>query len=181
MARAVSSRWQYRCGDDVRLAPRLEHACARGDAMSARILIIEDNSANMELMSYLLQAFGHVVLSANDGLVGCRMARSETPDLILCDIHLPRLDGFGVVEELKRDLCTALVPAIAVTAQAMVGDRDKLMQAGFDGYICKPIEPEVFVAQVDTYLPEALRSTFHRPGRDGPGAVASHDASAKSP
>ena len=149
--------------------------------MSARILIIEDNSANMELMCYLLHAFGHVVLSANDGLLGCRMARSEAPDLILCDIHLPRLDGFGVVKELKHDLCTALVPAIAVTAQAMVGDRDKLMQAGFDGYICKPIEPEVFVAQVDAYLPEALRSTLHRPGQDGPIAAAGHDANAKAP
>ena len=147
--------------------------------MTARILIIEDNSANMELMCYLLQAFGHVVLSANDGLLGCRMARNDAPDLILCDIHLPRLDGFGVVQELKRDLCTALVPAIAVTAQAMVGDRDRLMQAGFDGYICKPIEPEVFVTQVDTYLPEALRSTFHRPGPDSATTHTGHDPSAK--
>ncbi len=139
--------------------------------MSARILVIEDNSANMELMCYLLHAYGHVVLSASDGLVGCRMARTETPDLIICDVHLPRLDGFGVVTELKRDLCTAMVPAIAVTAQAMVGDRDKLMEAGFDGYICKPIEPEIFVAQVDAYLPESLRSTLHRPGMDSPASA----------
>lgn len=144
--------------------------------MSARILIIEDNSANMELMCYLLQAYGHVVLAANDGLLGCRMARSDAPDLIICDIHLPRLDGFGVVRELKCDFCTALVPTIAVTAQAMVGDRDKLMQAGFDGYICKPIEPEVFVAQVDAYLPESLRSTLHRPGSASPAIITSHDA-----
>ena len=144
--------------------------------MSARILIIEDNSANMELMCYLLQAYGHVVLSASDGLLGCRMARSETPDLIICDIHLPRLDGFGVVGELKRDLCTALVPTIAVTAQAMVGDRDKLMQAGFDGYICKPIEPEVFVAQVDAYLPDSLRSTLHPPVDDNRATVTGQGA-----
>lgn len=148
--------------------------------MSARILVIEDNSANMELMCYLLQAYGHVVLSASDGLLGCRMARSESPDLIICDVHLPRLDGFGVVSELKRDLCTALVPAIAVTAQAMVGDRDKLIEAGFDGYICKPIEPEIFVAQVDAYLPESLRSTRHRPGSGSPVGDAGHNAAPKA-
>lgn len=144
--------------------------------MSARILIIEDNCTNMELMCYLLQAFGHRVLAARDGQQGCQMARNDAPDLIICDIHLPRLDGFGVVSELKRDQCTALVPAIAVTAQAMVGDRDKLMRAGFDGYICKPIEPEIFVAQVDAYLPVSLRSTHHQPGSASPTDFSRHDA-----
>ncbi len=126
--------------------------------MSARILIIEDNPANMELMRYLLQAFGHAALAASDGRQGLISARYEMPDLIICDIHLPKLDGFGVVRKLKDDPCTQVLPVIAVTAQAMVGDRDKLLKAGFDGYICKPIEPEYFVAQVDAFLPAALRS-----------------------
>ena len=127
--------------------------------MSARILVIEDNPTNMELMRYLLQAFGHIALAASDGRQGLISARYEMPDLIICDIHLPKLDGFGVVRKLKDDPCTQIVPVIAVTAQAMVGDRDKLLNAGFDGYICKPIEPEFFVSQVDAFLPILLRSS----------------------
>lgn len=141
--------------------------------MSARILIIEDNATNMELMRYLLQAFGHVALSASDGRQGLIVARYELPDLIICDIHLPKLDGFGVVRKLKDDLCTQTLPVIAVTAQAMVGDRDKLLKAGFDGYIGKPIEPESFVAQVDAFLPTELRSNGRpRPCRSAAGEPA---------
>lgn len=130
--------------------------------MTARILIIEDNPANMELMRYLLEVFGHVVIPACDGHAGLELAQRETPDLIICDIHLPRLDGFGVVKALKADPAIGPLPVIAVTAQAMVGDRDKLLRAGFDGYICKPIEPECFVAQVDAFLPIPLRSSTTR-------------------
>lgn len=126
--------------------------------MSARVLIIEDNQTNLELMRYLLQAFGHQVLAASDGREGVSLAREEEPDLIICDIHLPKLDGFGVIGQLKADQQTQVLPVIAVTAQAMVGDRDKLINAGFDGYLCKPIEPEFFVSQVDAFLPAHLRS-----------------------
>jgi CheY-like chemotaxis protein len=126
--------------------------------MSARILIIEDNATNMELMRYLLQAFGHTTLAASDGRQGLVAARYEMPDLIICDIHLPKLDGFGIVRKLKEDPCTRVLPVIAVTAHAMVGDRDKLLDAGFDGYICKPIEPELFVTQIDAFLPLERRS-----------------------
>ena len=126
--------------------------------MSARVLIIEDNQTNLELMRYLLQAFGHQVLAASDGREGVSVAREEEPDLIICDIHLPKLDGFGVIRQLKADQHTQVLPVIAVTAQAMVGDRDKLINAGFDGYLCKPIEPEFFVSQVDSFLPAHLRS-----------------------
>ena len=126
--------------------------------MSARVLIIEDNPTNLELMRYLLQAYGHEVVAANDGNEGLLLARKEAVDLIICDIHLPKLDGFGVIRQLKADQQTQVLPVIAVTAQAMVGDRDKLINAGFDGYLCKPIEPEVFVSQVDAFLPAHLRS-----------------------
>jgi two-component system, cell cycle response regulator DivK len=126
--------------------------------MPARILIIEDNPANMELMQFLLEAHGQVVVSAADGESGVELARRERLDLILCDVQLPRLDGFGVVRTLKADKTWQRVPVIAVTAFAMVGDRDRVLSAGFDGYLAKPIEPEAFVGETDAYLPLELRA-----------------------
>lgn len=120
--------------------------------MSARILIIEDNATNMELMVYLLRAFGYTPLSASDGEAGVEAARREQPDLIICDVHLPKLDGYGVVAALKADPATRDIPALAVTALAMVGDRERLLEAGFDSYIGKPIEPDTFVKQIESFL-----------------------------
>ena len=119
----------------------------------ARILIVEDNPTNMELMSYLLTAFGHTPLMAFDGESGVTMAREQRPDLILCDVYLPKLDGYGVVAALKRDPDLRAIPVLAATALAMVGDRERLMEAGFDGYLAKPIEPEQFVGQLAPFLP----------------------------
>ncbi|HEU4844827.1 MAG TPA: EAL domain-containing protein, partial [Burkholderiaceae bacterium] len=123
--------------------------------MSARILIIEDNPTNMELMVYLLRAFGYTPLTAADGEAGVAAARQEVPDLIICDVHLPKLDGYGVVAALKGDPALRAIPTLAVTALAMVGDREKLLAAGFDGYIGKPIEPDTFVSQIESFLPGA--------------------------
>lgn len=120
--------------------------------MGCRILLIEDNPTNLELMTYLLRAFGHTTSSAADGETGVRLALEAPPDLILCDIALPNLDGFGVVGRLKGESPMAAVPVIAVTASAMVGERDKILAAGFDGYISKPINPETFVAEVELFL-----------------------------
>ncbi|WP_395407006.1 response regulator [Pseudoduganella sp. UC29_106] len=116
----------------------------RSTTVSARILIIEDNPTNMELMVYLLRAFGYQPLMAHDGEEGVEAARRERPDLIICDVHLPKLDGYGVVSRLKQDPQLRTIPTLAVTALAMVGDREKLLAAGFDGYIGKPIEPGYF-------------------------------------
>jgi two-component system cell cycle response regulator len=124
---------------------------------SPRILVIEDNDTNRMLMTYLLKAFGYLVLEAADGEAGVAMARSERPALILCDVHLPKLDGYGVVRELKNGSKVGGAPIVAVTALAMVGDRDRILAAGFDGYISKPIEPENFVERVSEFLPEAAR------------------------
>jgi diguanylate cyclase (GGDEF)-like protein/PAS domain S-box-containing protein len=121
--------------------------------VSARILIIEDNPTNMELMTYLLNAFGYTALMAHDGEQGVAMARQELPDLIICDVHLPKLDGYGVVAQLKKDPALRPIPTLAVTALAMVGDRERLLAAGFDGYIGKPIEPDTFVTQIESFLP----------------------------
>ena len=120
--------------------------------MSARILIIEDNATNMELMVYLLRAFGYTPLSAVDGEAGVAAALRELPDLIICDVHLPKLDGYGVVAALKGDETVRHIPTLAVTALAMVGDRERLLEAGFDGYIGKPIEPDTFVTQIESFL-----------------------------
>ena len=106
-------------------------------------------------MVYLLRAFGYTPLAAYDGEEGVRMARSELPDLIICDVHLPKLDGYGVVAELKKDPQLRKIPALAVTALAMVGDRERLLEAGFNGYIGKPIEPDLFVAELESFLPGA--------------------------
>jgi two-component system cell cycle response regulator len=121
-------------------------------ATVARILIIEDNPANIELMSFLLGAYGHTPLSAADGPRGVAAARSERPDLIACDVNLPGMDGFAVLAALKTEPQLAGVPILAVTALAMAGDREKLLAAGFDGYISKPIEPESFVAELEAFL-----------------------------
>lgn len=120
--------------------------------MAARILIIEDNATNMELMVYLLKAFGHEPLLAHDGETGIRLAQQMPPSLIVCDVHLPNLDGYGVVALLKANPSLSAIPVIAVTALAMVGDREKLLASGFDGYIEKPIEPEIFVSQIEGFL-----------------------------
>lgn len=120
--------------------------------MPARILVIEDNPANLELMMYLLRAYRYEPLSATDGEKGLALARSARPDVIVCDIQLPSMDGFEVVRRLKSDPATRSMPVIAVTAFAMVGDRDRALAAGFDGYIGKPIVPETFVPQVEQFL-----------------------------
>ena len=119
----------------------------------AKILIIEDNFGNLELMSYLLDAFGHIPITANTGEVGIEAARSELPDLIVCDIHLPGADGYSIARALKADPALRHLPLIAVTALAMVGDSDKGLAAGFDGYISKPIDPHNFVGQIESWLP----------------------------
>lgn len=120
--------------------------------MGARVLIVEDNPDNLELMTYLLRAFGHTTFAAEDGLQGLETASREQPDLIICDIHLPRVDGYEVARRLKSDDRLKSIPLVAVTALAMVGDRDRVLAAGFDGYVTKPITPELFVPAMEEYL-----------------------------
>lgn len=121
-----------------------------------RILLIEDNQANLDLMSYLLGAYGYRASKAMDGKAGLEMVRREPYTLIVCDVHMPLVDGYEVARQLKADPQTCKIPLVAVTALAMVGDRDKILSAGFDGYIAKPIDPEKFVAQIESWLPREL-------------------------
>jgi len=120
--------------------------------VAARILIIEDNAANLDLMAYLLRAYGHTVISASDGETGITAAREARADLVLCDIQLPDIGGAEVMDRLRSDPATAGTPIVAVTALAMVGDRESILAAGFDGYLAKPITPETFGRQVEAFL-----------------------------
>jgi CheY-like chemotaxis protein len=131
--------------------------------MSARILVIEDNHPNLDLMTYLLTAFGHTPLTAHDGAEGLEAAQREAPDLIVCDVHLPRVDGYEVARQLKTHPSLRRTPLVAVTALAMVGDRDRVLAAGFDGYIPKPIVPQTFVTQVEAFLRPEQRSSSLKP------------------
>ena len=124
--------------------------------MCARILIIEDNPANLELMGYLLRCSGHEVPVATDGQAGLDLARMEAPELIICDIQMPHMTGFEVALRLKADDRLRHIPLVAITAFAMVGDRERVLAGGFDGYMAKPIDPEAFVAQIEAFL---LRSS----------------------
>lgn len=120
--------------------------------MSKRILVIEDNPVNLELMTDLLEAFGFIVLAARDGALGIALVRQEKLDLIICDVQMPGMDGYEVAAYLKRDPMLRRIPLVAVTALAMVGDREKVLAAGFDGYIDKPISPELFKKQVEGFI-----------------------------
>ena len=126
--------------------------------MPARILVIEDNEESLFLMNYLLTAFGHTVVQAQDGQEGLEAARRELPDLILTDIQMPRLDGYQVVKACRADPRLRKCPVIAVTSFAMRGDRERGLSSGFDGYISKPIVPEEFVAGVEKFLHPGLHS-----------------------
>jgi len=103
-------------------------------------------------MVYLLKAFGHTPLLARDGLEGIEAAGREHPDLILCDIQLPHADGVEVCRQLKQNPELRDIPMIALTAYAMVGDREKLLAEGFNGYMSKPINPQTFIADMSPYL-----------------------------
>jgi len=119
----------------------------------SRVLVVEDNPASLALMVYLLRAFGYVAISARDGLQGIEAARREVPDLILCDVQLPGVDGVEVCRQVRNDPALRNVPVVAVTAYAMVGDREKLLDEGFSGYLSKPITPQTFIDQIAPYLP----------------------------
>jgi two-component system cell cycle response regulator len=123
--------------------------------MPARILIVEDDPATRELMACLLQEAGHAATSADDGAQGLRLAKGSRPDLVLCDLQLPSLDGYAVARALKAEPDCARIPLLAVSALAQDGDRTRVLAAGFDGYVCKPIEPASFVAEVEAFLPAA--------------------------
>ena len=118
----------------------------------AKVLIVEDNIANMKLATFLLQSAGHTVLSATDAEAGLTLARGEQPNLILMDIHLPGMDGLEATALLKQDDATSAIPVIALTALAMKGDEERIRAAGCDGYIAKPMRYQEFLATIAAQL-----------------------------
>ena len=125
--------------------------------MKATILLIEDNPHNRYLISFLLEASGHRVIHAETGPRGLELAGQLLPDLILLDIQLPGMDGHAVARALKASPASNVIPIVAVTSYAMVGDRENCLEAGAAGYIEKPINPETFVQEVEHYLPQQIR------------------------
>jgi two-component system cell cycle response regulator DivK len=117
-----------------------------------KVLVVEDNPANMKLAALLLRNAGHGVLCATDAETGLTLARAERPDLILMDIQLPGMDGFAATAMLKQDPATAGIPVIALTAMAMKEDQEKSRAAGCDGYISKPLRYQELYAAIDALL-----------------------------
>lgn len=139
--------------------------------MTARVLIVEDNPINRELIDYLLSAFGFETLKALDGAIGLDMARRERPDLILCDIQMPVMGGIEFAHHVKSDPMLRQTPLVALTALAMVGDRDRVLAEGFDGYIAKPLDPATFIDSVNAFLDTSQRRSVELPSPPAPAPV----------
>lgn len=120
--------------------------------MKGTILVIEDNEQNLYLVTFILEKNGYAVRAATDGRAGIDLAAELKPDLILLDIQLPVMDGYAVARNLRSNRQLSSIPIVAVTSHAMVGDRDKAMDAGCNGYIEKPINPDTFMAEVELHL-----------------------------
>jgi two-component system cell cycle response regulator DivK len=123
--------------------------------MSRTILLIEDNEQNRYLATFLLEQNGFDVVAAVDGPEGIEKARSMQPDLILLDIQLPAMDGYAVARALRGIPSLRQTPIVAVTSFAMMGDREKALEAGCNGYIEKPIDPDTFVSEIMRFEPSA--------------------------
>jgi two-component system cell cycle response regulator DivK len=122
-----------------------------------QILVVEDNDKNMRLFRDVLLATGHRTLEATTGGQAVELATAHVPDLVLMDIHLPDIDGVEALARLRADERTTSVPVVALTAQAMEGDRERFLAAGFDGYLSKPVNVADLVATVKRYAEGASR------------------------
>lgn len=120
--------------------------------MTATVLVIEDTPANMKLVSMLLEHAGHRVLQATDAAEGIALACEQLPDLILMDIQLPGMDGLEATRQLKANAATCHIKVVALTAFAMKGDEERMLAAGCDAYIAKPIQYKEFLADVARLL-----------------------------
>ena len=118
----------------------------------AKILLVEDNEMNRDMLSRRLQRRGHEVLTAVDGESGLAMTRSEAPALVLMDMSLPGIDGWEATRQLKADPATQAIPVIALTAHAMAGDREKSLAAGCDDFDTKPIDLDRLLGKIAALL-----------------------------
>ncbi len=123
----------------------------------ARILLVEDNDLNRDMLARRLERRGYQVVMAIDGKVAIDMARLEMPDLILMDLSLPEVDGWEATRRIKTDEATCKIPIIALTAHAMSGDRDKAIEAGAEDYDTKPIDFPRLLGKMEALLKPATR------------------------
>lgn len=117
-----------------------------------RILLVEDNPMNRRVAEFILKAQGYTVLEARDGREALELLKQDAPDLILMDLQLPGLDGFAVTRMIKENAATRNIPVVALTAYAMKGDAERAIEAGCNGYITKPIDPDEFPGTIAGYL-----------------------------
>jgi two-component system cell cycle response regulator DivK len=122
--------------------------------MTKTVLIVEDNELNMKLFNDLLEANGRATLRAKSGVEAVKIAREHKPDLILMDIQLPEVSGLEVTRWLKEDPELRHIPVVAITAFAMKGDEEKILQGGCEGYLSKPISVAKFLETVNAFLAE---------------------------
>ena len=120
----------------------------------AKILLVEDNEDNRDMLSRRLEMNGYEVVVAVDGEEGVAMAASEAPDLILMDMGLPLIDGWEATRRIKADPATHAIPVIAFTANAMSGDREKALAAGCDDYDTKPVEMQRLLGKIELLIPK---------------------------
>ena len=118
----------------------------------SRILLVEDNQTNLELLRYLLAHRGHDVQTAGNGEDGARLADVVQPDIVLCDLRMPHVDGYGLLRRLRTNRALDHIVVVAVTAYSMPDDHRRVREAGFDGHLTKPIEPRTFVAEVERFI-----------------------------
>lgn len=128
-----------------------------------KILLVEDNETNRDMLSRRLARKGYEVIIAVDGAEGINAARQQTPDLILMDMSLPVLDGWEATRQLKSEVATRHIPIIALTAHAMAGDREKAIEAGCDEYETKPVEFQRLLSKIEAILngnPGSYKESF---------------------
>lgn len=125
------------------------------DIMEPKILIIDDDPQCLQLISYLLSHFGYTVYSAPTGEEGLNILEKEIPNLIICDILLPQMDGYQCAAKIKGNERLKSIPLIAFTALAFKDDAERIFAAGFDGYVTKPIDPEEFLKEIEAHLKQA--------------------------
>jgi CheY-like chemotaxis protein len=124
----------------------------------AKVLLVEDNEMNLDILSRRLSRRGYVVVFAMDGQQGVEMARNEKPDIILMDMSLPVMDGWEATGRIKSDDAMRNVPVIGLTAHAMSGDREKALKAGCDDYDTKPVELDRLIEKIERLLGERQNS-----------------------
>jgi CheY-like chemotaxis protein len=124
-----------------------------------KILIAEDNAVNRELLRELLEMRGHAVFEARDGEEALRLLEDSKPDILLLDLGMPVLDGYGTVRKIRENPSFDTLPVLAVTAYAMQGDKERILSSGFDGYLSKPINPTLLFQELERLLARTVKGT----------------------